>query len=172
MATPPHSQAGANARAQALVHLLEAHHPRLIAQARRHCRRSQDADDALGDACVQFLRFYDGPPGTDALHWLLLVTKRCAWALNSGRIPESLDTIEIEDSTSPAEIVVRAEETKQIIREMELLRPDQRVALILLGLGCSHTEIRQIRGWSLRKVRRCLADGRRRVRKMLEGGDN
>jgi DNA-directed RNA polymerase specialized sigma24 family protein len=55
---------------------------------------------------------------------------------------------------------------------MELLRPDQRAALILLGLGCSHAEIHQLRGWSLRKVHRCLADGRRRVRKKLEGGDN
>lgn len=171
MATPAHSRSRSDdARARALVHLLEAHHRRLIAQARQHSRRPQDADDALGDACVQFLRFYDGPPGPDALHWMLLVTKRCAWAISRGRTPETLDAVELRESASPAEIVERAEDTGRIIREIESLRPDQRVALILLGLGCSHAEIRQLRGWSLRKVRRCLADGRRQVRKMLEGG--
>ena len=50
-------------------------------QARYHSRRHEDADDALSDACVQFLRFYDGPPGDDALRWMLLVIKRCAWAI-------------------------------------------------------------------------------------------
>ena len=50
-------------------------------QARFHSRRTEDAEDALSDACVQFLRFYDGPAGIQSLRWMLLVTKRCAWAI-------------------------------------------------------------------------------------------
>ena len=50
-------------------------------QARFHSRRHEDAEDALNDACVQFLRFYDGPAGDEALRWMLLVIKRAAWAI-------------------------------------------------------------------------------------------
>lgn len=148
-------------------------------QARSHSRRPEDADDALGDACLQFLRSYDGPIGEDALRWMLIVIKRCAWAIGrKGQAretrqggAESEATVADADAPSPAELVERAEETAQVVELIENLKPDERTALILLGLGCSRAEIRNLRGWSAAKVHRCIVEGRERVRRLLERGD-
>jgi RNA polymerase sigma factor (sigma-70 family) len=154
-------------------------------QARFHSRRHEDADDALNDACVQFLRFYDGPNGHDALRWMLLVIKRCAWAIRRkavaresryrmsvrGREGEELEAIIPEDRIGPAELAERAEETAKVLSLIEQLKPDERTALILFGLGCTYAEIRELRGWSKAKLHRCLTEGRARVRELLERGD-
>ena len=173
MATQPQSPSEERERrATALVDLLHVEHRRLIEQARAHSRWREDAEDALSDACVQFLRFYDGPSGEDALHWMLLVVKRCAWAIGRGRVPERIDLAMLGESAGPVEIAERGEETEQTINAIAQLKRDERVALILFGLGYSYAEIHELRGWSTRKVHRCLAEGRRRVREMLERGDS
>jgi DNA-directed RNA polymerase specialized sigma24 family protein len=155
-------------------------------QARFHSRRHEDADDALNDACVQFLRFYDGPAGDDALRWMMLVTKRCAWAIRRKAVAresryrmsvreregEGLEAIVPDDRIGPAELVERAEETAKVLALVEQLKPDERTALILLGLGCTYAEIRELRGWSKSKLHRCLVEGRARVRELLERGDS
>jgi DNA-directed RNA polymerase specialized sigma24 family protein len=138
-----------------------------------------DAEDALNDACVQFLRFYEGPPGDDALRWMLLVVKRCAWAIGrresrhrawAGRpLDEQFEAVAREEQIGPAELAERAEETARTIELIERLKPDERLALILLGLGCSHAEIRELRGWSYSKLHRCLVEGKARVKELLEG---
>jgi DNA-directed RNA polymerase specialized sigma24 family protein len=151
-------------------------------QARSHSRRPEDADDALSDACIQFLRFYDGSAGRDALRWMLLVVKRCAWAIGrKGIARESRYLIALregdgepivpDERSGPDELVERAEETAKVLALFEQLKPDERTALILLGLGCSHAEIRELRGWSKSKLHRCLTEGRARVRDLLERGD-
>jgi DNA-directed RNA polymerase specialized sigma24 family protein len=81
----------------------------LLRQARFHSHRIEDAEDALSDACVQFLRFYDGPAGEDALRWMLLVVKRAAWAIGRrGASREArLRSGAIEPRIGPAELVER-----------------------------------------------------------------
>lgn len=145
---------------------------RLMRQARANSGRPNDAEDALSDACVQFLRAYDGPSGEPALHWMLLVVKRCAWAIARGRVAETLEIVVADDRLGPAEILERADETAELLEALENLKPDERVALLLLGLGCSYAEIRDLRGWSPRKVRRCLDEGRAHVRAELGKGGN
>ncbi len=149
-------------------------------QAHFHSRRHEDAEDALSDACVQFLRFYDGPPGDDALRWMLLVVKRAAWAITRQTTEREARyrltaTSELEFAVSgersgPAELVERTEDSARIIELIEQLKPDERAALILLGLGCSYAEIGELRGWSRAKVHRCLKEGRARVRELVERG--
>lgn len=185
MASPPQEQSfETERRARVLDHLLRTEHGRLIHQARYHSRHDADAEDALSDACVQFLRFYPGPPGVDALRWMLLVTKRCAWAIRrKATVRESRQrTVEgnygnqleesflRDDRFGTAELVERTEETTAVWSLIDDLKPDERAALILLGLGCSHKEIRDLQGWTETKVNRCLTEGRARVRKMLERG--
>jgi DNA-directed RNA polymerase specialized sigma24 family protein len=68
--------------------------------------------------------------------------------------------------------VERAEETAKVLALVEQLKPDERTALILLGLGCTYAEIRELRGWSAAKLHRCLVEGRARVRELLERGDS
>lgn len=151
-------------------------------QARFHSHRHDDADDALSDACVQFLRFYDGPPDDDALRWMLLVIKRCAWAIRRKAVAREWRTIRQRDGTGadaivpddrvgPFELVERAEDTAKVLAVIEQLKPDERTALILLGLGCTYAEIRELRGWSKTKLHRCLTEGRARVRELLDRGD-
>lgn len=149
-------------------------------QARSHSRRLEDAEDALNDACVQFLRFYEGPAGEDALRWMLLVIKRIAWAIGrraaereAHHRPAEAEALEVAipaEAPGPAELVERAETTAQIVELIEQLKPDERTALILLGLGCSYAEIGELRGWSRAKVHRCLKEGRARVRRLLGRG--
>jgi RNA polymerase sigma factor (sigma-70 family) len=157
----------------------------LLRHVHFHSERDQDAEDALADACVQFLRYYDGPAdGRDALRWILLVTKRCAWEIARRRrrrregdfLSVSSEGVLDEDLVAgldgPAELVERAEETERVLEAIERLAPDERTALILFGLGCSYEEIARLRSWSLAKVNRRLNDGRARVRRMLKEGES
>jgi RNA polymerase sigma factor (sigma-70 family) len=180
-----HLQKETGRRAQILECLLCAERVRLLRHVQFHSERIQDAEDALADACVQFLRFYDGSAeAEDALRWMLLVAKRCAWGIarRHRRRREGLHcsiSTEGDDSEAilvtdqggcPAELAERAEEAQRVMAAIERLVPDERTALILFGLGCSYEEIARLRGWSYAKVNRRLNEGRARVRRMLEEG--
>lgn len=186
MASPPQSRRTATEqRKDALEQLLRSRRNTLMRQARSHSRCPEDADDALSDACIQFLRFYDGPAGKDALRWMMLVVKRCAWAIRRQAVTresryllalrddngESTEVIVPDDRIGPDELVERAEETAKLLTLIEQLKPDERTALILIGLGCSYAEICELRAWSRTKLHRCLTEGRARVRELLQGGD-
>ncbi|HWW66543.1 MAG TPA: hypothetical protein VNY83_01035, partial [Solirubrobacterales bacterium] len=160
MASPPQNQTSERERrAQLLDQLLRTERGRLIRQARYHSRRAEDAEDALGDACVQFLRFYGGQADDHALRWMLLVTKRCAWAIRRKAMAresryrliapegedELVEAIIADDRSDAAELVERGEETATVLSLIEQLKPDERTALILLGLGCTYAEIRELR---------------------------
>jgi DNA-directed RNA polymerase specialized sigma24 family protein len=159
-----------------LDQLLRAEKARLARQARFHSRCAQDAEEALADACVQFLRFYEGGSGNDALRWMMVVIKRCAWALSRRSVARDGHRAPLADaelsplgqgSAEVAELVERTEDTARVIALIEQLKPDERTALILLGLGCSYAEIGELRGWTLSKVHRCISEGRARVRDLL-----
>ena len=178
MASQPHSPSKREQRAQLLDRLLRSEGVRLARHVRFHSERDQDAEDALGDACVQFLRFYEGAEGTEALRWMFLVSKRCAWAISRRRRGreslrpivtegdgEEAAIVVAEERAGPAELAERSAETARIIALIERLRPDERTALILFGLGCSYAEIAELRGWSYTKVNRSLSEGRARIRR-------
>lgn len=174
-------------RAQILEALLRRYHGTLLHQARRNSDRDHDAGDALGNAAIQFLRHYDGPPGVDALRWMMLVTKRCAWALNKSARrheeithvdltdtidPEERSVIAVDEGSGPAEWLVRNEDTAEVAELLANLKRDERTALILLGLGYSYEEIAASQGWTRTKVNRCLAEGREAVREALRGRES
>ncbi|HEY5053731.1 MAG TPA: sigma-70 family RNA polymerase sigma factor [Solirubrobacterales bacterium] len=182
MATQPQSpREKQERRARALDQLLRSERRSLLRQARFHSRRDEDAEDALNDACVQFLRFYDGPAGEDALRWMLLVVKRAAWAVGrrasdrEARVRAGSAELALTfsyEQMGPEELVERGEDTERVIGLIEGLKPDERTALILLGLGCSYQEIGELRNWSRTKVHRSIKHGRARIRKLLAGGAN
>lgn len=182
ISTPPQET---GRRAQILERLLRAERAQLLRHVRFHSERVQDAEDALDDACVQFLRRYDGQAqGEDALRWMLLVAKRCAWEIARrrrrrredlwcGLFAEGADGSEeipvADPSSGPAELAERAEEAERVMGAIERLVPDERTVLILFGLGFCYEEIACLRGWSYAKVNRRLNDGRARVRRILQG---
>lgn len=179
----PHEGDGAH-RAQILETLLLARREQLLRQVRRHSERADEVEEALADACVQFLRRYPGPGEVeDAFHWMLLVSKRCAWAIacrrreRSGLAPvvslEDLDVdIAPEEVDETAQLAERHEEADQVMAAIDSLPPDDRAVLILFGLGFGYEEIARMCGWSYGKVHRRLGEGRRRVRRFLERGDS
>jgi RNA polymerase sigma factor (sigma-70 family) len=172
----------------ALLHrLMRDHRARLLRQARFHSERRQDADDALGDACLQFLLHFDGESDDDARRWMLVVVKRCAWGIARRRrerraiVAEvSIERLAVEscvgavaEDRGPEELTVAGEEVAAFARALAALKPDERRAVILHALGHTYQEIGALCGWTRSKVNRSLAEGRARLRGLLdEGGEN
>jgi DNA-directed RNA polymerase specialized sigma24 family protein len=155
----------------------------LRSQARRNAPSAADAEDALQDACVQFLRHYGGPlERSAALPWMLLVTKRCAW--QSGRVlsreepsfesglPEGTESQAgtlCPQYRGPAELAEAAAELSERRELLGRLKRDERRAIVLVGLGYSYEEICERYGWTHTKINRCLSEGRAALREMEEG---
>jgi DNA-directed RNA polymerase specialized sigma24 family protein len=166
-------------RNKILEALLAEHRGALERQAIRHSQRPEGAEEALQDACVQFLSHFEGTTLEHALPWMLLTTKRCAWAIArvERRTPaERLAPTDCADREErrwtvrderpeTAALAERRLEHTETVRRFEALKPDQRTALILLGLGCSYEEIGALRGWTYTKVNRCICEGRAAIRK-------
>src|SRR5215218_9537370 len=71
-----------HSRAEILDQVLRKHHRLLLRRARLHSVDPADAEDALNEAALAFLRNYNGPPGEGALTWLATVVKYTAWSLS------------------------------------------------------------------------------------------
>lgn len=146
-------------------------------QARRHAPGEAEAEDALQEASIDFLRSYDGPPGVDAVRWLNVAIKHRAWEQgHKQRRARARTVIEVDDgpeiqlpagTVDPAERVARTEEVERFIAAMMQLKPDERTALIMFGLGYSYRDICERRGWTHTKVNRCIAEGRAALRKLV-----
>jgi RNA polymerase sigma factor (sigma-70 family) len=178
MAAQPKPKPADERRAQMLCQLLDRDGAKLRSQARLHAQRPADAEDALQDACVQFLRYYDGP-AEEAILWMQVVVKRCAWAIGrrASRVRETgyelspadgdSETHErdpADDALGPAETAERDEAISERFALLDRLKPDERRALLLLGMGYSYREIGQGLGWTHTKVNRCIAEGRAALR--------
>jgi RNA polymerase sigma factor (sigma-70 family) len=181
MATRPSSKERSERRASILAEALTAGREALRRQATRHARLTADAEEALQEACVEFLRYYDGEPGEHALRYLMLCVKQRAWALTRRSAHESAEGIELTTTDAlesgktliavlcerpgPAERAARDEDAARFLAALAALKPDERRALLLAGLGCSYREIGAIQGWTYTKVNRCLAEGRAALRR-------
>jgi DNA-directed RNA polymerase specialized sigma24 family protein len=62
------------------------------------------------------------------------------------------------------EAVERAERLLEARDRYRRLKPEERTALALFGLGYSYKEIADMRGWSYTKVSRCIREGRAKLR--------
>jgi DNA-directed RNA polymerase specialized sigma24 family protein len=70
----------------------------------------------------------------------------------------------------PAELTADRVLDERIRGQIRQLKPDERTALGLLGLGYSYEEISALRGWSYTKVNRCVSEGRARLREAVREG--
>jgi RNA polymerase sigma factor (sigma-70 family) len=180
----PPRQEKKDRNADLLDRLMREHGARLLHQARFHSEREQDAEDALGDACVQFLRRFDGEGEEEARRWMLVVVKRCAWGIARRRrerravvteVSAEGPAIEARVATAggrgPAELALAGEEVEAFGRALASLKAHERRAVMLLALGHSYAEIGRCCGWTRTKVNRSLAEGRAQLRRLLgEGG--
>jgi RNA polymerase sigma factor (sigma-70 family) len=174
-------------RAAALERFLKERRRELLAHIRRHSKNPDQAEDVLAQACVQFMRFWNPERAEDPMPWMRVVSKRLAWegtrkcCRQEGRIQtigssdpgdRTIEDLVEGDLLDPAESVERAEEQAHIVALIEQLKPDERTALLLLGLGCTYAEIGALQGWTYTKVNRCIAEGREAVRRRLGEGES
>jgi RNA polymerase sigma factor (sigma-70 family) len=178
IATQPNHRLSARQREQnerLLTKVLQRDEHRLRRQARRHSERPDDVDDIVQSAYLLFLERYKGVG--EPLAWLYTTVKREAWAMrrrgsrrrerNFG--PDVADRSEgfdlagviPTDTPEPAEAFARSELLAERRRALASLKPNERRALLMLGLGFSYAEICQATGWTYTKVNRCVSEGRR-----------
>ena len=183
-ARPKAPSTPAEQRVRTLERLLAREGAALRRQARRNSLTESDAEDALQDGCVRFLRYFDGEESYAAA-WLMLTVKRCAWKL-SERVRRfdahervaTVDPLEIENEivlvderSGPEDLAERSAAVAFQVEMLDQLKPDERTTLILIGLGATYKEIAQLRGWSARKVERCAIEGRARLNALVERGE-
>lgn len=151
----------------------------LRAQARRHAQLPDDAEEALNSAYALFIERFDSR--YRPIPWLQTTVKREAWRIAKRawrRKEQSIcgapssdgdGTRDISDKfTDPESDPLDAAEAAELhrcrVEALEELKPDERSALLLLGLGCSYAEIGALRGWTYTKVNRCISEGRASLR--------
>lgn len=145
-------------RAAILEQALTEARAALRRQARRHSPGKIEAEEALQEASIDFLRAYGGPAGRDAVRWLSVAIKYRAW-----------EQIQLAASAAdPGERVERAEAVERFFATLAQLKLDERTALLLFGLGFSCREICERQGWTYTKTNRCIAEGRAALRAVVE----
>ena len=157
------------ARTRAAVSLLGAQEVSLRRAARRVSICHDDADEALQRATLILLTKAPPHPPRRLAGWMHVVTRREALAVRRER--ERLLAAEVGEALpcgapSPAERAERRERSRDRVRLLGRLKPDERRALILKGQGYSYREICELTGWTYTKVNRCLAEGRARLRQL------
>jgi RNA polymerase sigma factor (sigma-70 family) len=181
---PKSQSAPSGTRGRMLERLLAREGAALRRTAQAHSATAADAEDALQDGYLAFLRFYEGGEEDAALAWLRLVVKRAAWTIGGRarrrRSRKPVATVEpgescreeivlVDERAGTAELAERAEALERRIELLAELKPDERTTLILIGLGASYEEIGRLRGWSRTKINRCAAEGRARLRQLERG---
>ena len=176
----------ADSRAPILEQVLASKQGLLRAQARRNAPSLDLAEDALQEGCIEFLRYYRGESDDHAIAWLMLAVKHRAWAIgkrdrrSQARGELSLGTAfdsdaalseTISERPDPVEVAERGEEVRGFIAALARLKPDERTALLLLGLGYSYAEVMDRQVWSYRKVSRCISEGRAALRAHMQDAD-
>jgi RNA polymerase sigma factor (sigma-70 family) len=148
----------------------------LLAIARRNAVNAADAEEALQEAIVSFIRHFDPDRGAPPLAWLTLTLKRQCWRQRreahldrhvgqeaergGGELGFVLESVP-SPITGPEELASRRDEAR---RRLGRLKPDERAALILQAAGFSYHEIAERQGWSYTKTNRCVNEGRAALR--------
>jgi RNA polymerase sigma factor (sigma-70 family) len=153
----------------------------LLRIAERNSLNRDDAEDALQEAFIAFVRAYDPAGGAHPLAWLTLVLKRECWQrrkrehldrrvgqeadLANGELGCALELIP-DPAHGPQHSALLSERAAEVKRQLAQLKPQERRALSLLALGYSYEEIGGITGWTYTKINRCIAEGRARLREL------
>jgi RNA polymerase sigma factor (sigma-70 family) len=151
--------------------LIEEYGALMLATARRWSATDEDAEDAFQRAAERALR--NSPTGTpdEVRAWLRTTVKNEALSIVRyrrrmvpGGTAESLPGERMFSPQTTPETDVRAEQLERLrlgARALRRLKPQEIRALQLQFEGYSYREIAAITSWSMTKVNRCLAEGRR-----------
>jgi len=156
------------------LRLLAAAEPAFRRTARRYSLCADDAEDAYQRAVEILLTKAPHRPPPQLAAWMQVVTRREALAVRRSRErlvagPDGDDDRLHEvacDRPGPAEHAERRERIAFAARALALLKPNERLAIVLHAHGYSYAEICELCGWTYTKVNRCLAEGRARLREL------
>lgn len=136
-----------------------------------------DADDAVQDACLRALTFFDGFRGGDGRAWLLTIVRNSCYdwlrknrgaTLLAAAGPEEMERAPDHAAGIEADLLRRAE-GKMIEQGLAALPAEYREVLVLRELeGMSYREISEIARVPLGTVMSRLARGRRRLGEILQ----
>jgi RNA polymerase sigma factor (sigma-70 family) len=161
-------------RALALLAMAE---PDFRRTARRLSLCADDAEDAFQRAVEILLTKAPDRPPQALIAWMQVVTRREALAVRRARerlvaawFEEPDDVIAglLCDRPGPMEQAERRDRIAAAARALAALKPDERLAIALQAHGYSYAEICDLCGWTYTKVNRCLAEGRARLRQLVE----
>jgi RNA polymerase sigma factor (sigma-70 family) len=169
-------------RVQALAEKLycERHH-HLVRIALKNGAGPEDAEEAVNDSFASFIRAFDPDGGAPPLAWVTLTLKRRCWALYRaqqlerragqeaapGSTESGFSIADIPAQTAGVEETIeRAEYVLEARERLAALKPAERTALLLFGLGYSYREIAARRDWTYTKTNRSISEGRAALRKM------
>jgi RNA polymerase sigma-70 factor, ECF subfamily len=143
--------------------------------ARWLIRSPADAEDAVQEACLRALRFFDGFRGGDSRAWLLkIVRNTCySWVKKnrptelSDEFDETVHSSEILGTDAEAKLVSRAN-SEQVRKALETLPAGFREVLVLREIEqLSYKEISDVTGVPMGTVMSSLSRARQRLREEL-----
>jgi RNA polymerase sigma-70 factor, ECF subfamily len=136
-------------------------------------RNEQDAEDAVQEACLRALQFFDTFDGRDARKWLLAIVRNtCFTFLHKSRVrfyplDESANSMAVT-GTDPQSALSKKEQAEQLHRGLEALPFEFQQVLELRELkGMSYRQIAELTGLPVGTVMSRLARGRLRLRRFL-----
>ncbi len=143
--------------------------------ARWLTRNDYDAEDAVQEAYLRALRFFDGFRGGDPRAWLLKIVRNSCYTLLSENRPA--DTPEVFDEEihsqedavpNPELLALRGADSNLVRQALEDLPAEFREVVVLRELeGLSYKEIAEAAGISMGTVMSRLSRGRRRLEEAL-----
>jgi RNA polymerase sigma factor (sigma-70 family) len=182
MAPQPNPDEIQKRRAEILDEAMRSYKWQLWRQARRFTNSDADADDALENACIAFLRYFPVGPDNHCYRWMLTTVKHAALAISerntvrrrrdaAPRSPDQHDDWWESSVPDPGASVEEQVEDREWVRTcgelLAELKPDERTALSLIAFGLTYREICERQGWSHTKLNRCASEGRSRLRELL-----
>jgi RNA polymerase sigma-70 factor (ECF subfamily) len=143
--------------------------------ARWLMRNPADAEDAVQEACLRAIRFFDGFRGGDSRAWLLKIVRNTCYSSMRKNRPAGLtdefdETVHIGDKTienTEAKLVARTE-SERVRKAIETLPVAFREVLVLREIeGLSYKEISDVTGVPMGTVMSSLSRARQRLRDQL-----
>jgi RNA polymerase sigma-70 factor (ECF subfamily) len=131
----------------------------------------QDAEDAVQEACVRALTFFDGFHGEDGRAWLLAIVRNTCydWLRKRSRLVP-LDEIDAPPDGGPGPEAQQLREADRILvrRSIESLPAEYREVIVLREMeGMSYKEIARVIDTPIGTVMSRLARGRKRLEQLL-----
>ena len=149
-------------------------HRQLYVQAFRLMGRAEDAEDMLQEAYLKMWSLPHRLPSAAELepYCRTLVRHLCIDHLRKHQVPvsdeETTLLVQMNPEDTPSELMERRDEASQVLRLVECLPVQQRLAIRLHDVeGCSYGETAEALGMTEGNVRVLLSRARKRIRELF-----